>query len=159
MFRTLDQFGVTYVIVGGLAATVYGASRVTFDIDVVPAWTNANLGRLAAALASMQAQLRVPGQVDAVDFPIDVAALRRFEVSTWRTAFGDLDVIIGIPTRERGVLRGYAQLKAGSRSQEAFGVVIRIASLDDIIESKAALARDVDLVALPELHRLRDEQR
>ena len=30
------------------------------------------------------------------------------------------------------------------------------ADLDDVIESKQALAREADLVALPELYRLRD---
>jgi predicted nucleotidyltransferase len=38
------------------------------------------------------------------------------------------------------------------------GVTVRLASLDDIIESKRFADRDKDREALPELERLRDER-
>lgn len=157
IFRSLEDAKVTYVVVGGLAGTVHGAQRVTFDIDIVPDWTAANLRRLATALQSMGARLRVPGLPEPVDFPIDEASLRGFEVSTWRTKLGDLDVVMGTPT-SAGRLRDYRGLKANSDTVVAFGVTILVAGLDDIIESKATLGREPDLVALPELHRLRDER-
>jgi hypothetical protein len=125
------------------------------DIDLVPEWTDANLARLASALREAGAELQAPEATELMGFPIDVRSLRQFEVSTWRTPLGDLDVIIGTPTASRGVLARYETLAARATRREAFGATILVANLSDVIESKQALAREADLVALPELHRLR----
>ena len=154
LLRTLDEHGVRYVIVGGLAAAAQGAGRVTFDIDVVPDWSTENLERLGNALQALNAKLRVPDSSDPVGVPLDARSLRGFEVSTWRTDSGDLDVIIGTPTATRGRLAGFDELVDRAHSLEAYGLTILVADLADIIESKEVLAREPDLVALPELRRL-----
>jgi hypothetical protein len=159
LFQVLAAHRVDYVVVGGLAAVIHGAGRVTFDIDVVPDWTAANLDRLAAALTSIDARLRVPGAAEPVTFDISAASLRGFEVSTWRTRLGELDIISGTPRGRGQALADYADLATRAQSRDAFGVTILIADLDDIIHSKQALAREPDLAALPELHRLRDRLR
>ena len=154
LLQLLDRHAVRYVVVGGLAATVHGATRVTFDIDVVPEWTDTNLERLASALRDAAAELQTPDSQAPVALPIDAQSIRQFEVSTWRTRLGDIDVIIGTPTATRGVLARYDALRPRALEREAFGVTILVADLGDIIESKQALGRESDLVALPELHRL-----
>lgn len=53
------------------------------------------------------------------------------------------------------MLARYETLEPKALEREAFGVTILVADLSDIIESKQALSRESDLVALPELHRLR----
>ncbi len=159
LLQLLDRHGVRYVVVGGLAATVHGATRVTFDIDLVPEWTDHNLDRLASALREAEAELQAPGAPAPVVFPIDAHSLRQFEVSTWRTRLGDIDVIVGTPTATRGVLARFDTLAPRAVEREAFGVTILVSHLDDVIESKQALGRETDLVALPELHRLRERLR
>lgn len=154
LLQTLEDSGVQYVIVGGLAAAAQGAGRVTFDIDVVPEWSTENLNHLADALRSLNAQLRVPDSVDPIPFPLDARSLRGFEVSTWRTDAGDLDVIMGTPTTVHGRLAGYDDLADRGHRLEAYGLTIIVADLSDIIESKQVLAREPDLAALPELRRL-----
>jgi hypothetical protein len=155
LLQLLDRHAVRYVVVGGLAATVHGATRVTFDIDLVPQWGEDNLDRLASALNEADARLAAPGARAPIPFPIDARSFRQFEVSTWRTPLGDLDVIVGTPTATRGVLARYDVLASRAIERKAFGVTVLVAALDDIIESKQALSRESDLVALPELHRLR----
>lgn len=155
LLQLLDRYAVRYVVVGGLAATVHGATRVTFDLDLVPEWTDENLDRLASALSAAEAELQAPDSRTRIVFPIDAQSLRPLEVSTWRTRLGDLDVIIGTPTATRGVLARYDSLAPRATKRESFGVTILVADLDDVIESKQALGRESDLVALPELHRLR----
>ena len=49
--RALVHGGVEFILVGGAAATVHGSSRLTQDVDVVYGRDDANLERLAAALA------------------------------------------------------------------------------------------------------------
>ena len=154
LLRALEDHAVRYVIVGGLAAAAQGAGRVTFDIDVVPEWSTENLDHLADSLRSLHAMLRVPDSVEPVPFRLDARSLRGFEVSTWRTDAGDLDVIIGTPTAVRGRLAGYDDLMDRGHRLEAYGLTIIVADLSDIIESKQVLAREPDLAALPELRRL-----
>lgn len=161
LLALLDSHGVKYVLVGGLAAIAYGATRATFDIDLVPDWSPENLELLAAALIAADARLRVPDG-DPVDYMITAEmitaeSLRAFEVSTWRTRFGDLDVITGIPTAERGRLAQFPELAGRANAREAFGFTILVADLADIIEAKQALGREPDLASLPELHRIHDQ--
>jgi hypothetical protein len=158
LIEVLDRHNVEYVLVGGLAAVVYGATRLTTDIDVVPKWDGDNHTKLAAALKELHAGLRVPDSDTAVAFPLDVHTFRSFEISTWRTDLGDLDVIIGIPTMKRGQLRGYAELAANGASYDIGGSIVVVGSLDDIVESKTALGRPTDLVALEELRQLQQQR-
>ncbi|MDD9984031.1 MAG: hypothetical protein OXU81_22185 [Gammaproteobacteria bacterium] len=154
----LDRHGVAYVLVGGLAAVAHGATRATFDIDIdiVPRWETDNLDALAGALRAANARLRVPGAERPVEVPLDGSTLSHYEVSTWRTDYGDIDVVVGTPTRVRGQLASFDDLAANAKARSAFGVVILIADLNDIIESKEALDREPDRTALPELRQLRD---
>ena len=159
LIRTLDDHAVSYVVVGGVAAAMHGSARGTLDLDITPLWTSPNLDRLADALTSMGAKLRAEGPEPAprelVDYPISGTALANFEVSTWRTRYGDLDVVVGTPTTA-GPLSGYRDLTVGAAQVTAYGITILAAGLDDLIEAKRALRRTPDLSALPELYRLRD---
>lgn len=56
--KVLNEEGVAYVIVGGLAAVIHGSPLPTSDVDVVPDATDANLERLARALQRLDAKLR-----------------------------------------------------------------------------------------------------
>jgi hypothetical protein len=158
LLALLAAHEVRYVIIGGVAAIVHGASRATFDIDIVPEWTAENLDRLADALREADARLRLLDGAEPIAFPIDANSLRHFEVSTWRTSLGDLDVIVGSPTARRGELADYAALRERAAERHAFGLTIFVADLADVIESKRALSRAPDLAALPELDRLYEHQ-
>jgi hypothetical protein len=92
-----------------------------------------------------------------VSFPLDPGLVGSSELSTWRTDHGDLDVIIGIPTHAKGVLRNFEALLEHANGVEAFGLTVFVAGLDEIIESKQATGRGTDLQALPELIELRDQ--
>ena len=155
----LDRHGVAYVLVGGLAAVAHGAPRATFGIDIVPRRELDNLQALAAALRAANARLRVPGVAEPLDVPLDGSTFGRYEVSTWRTSHGDIDVIVGTPKRDGGQLAPFDELAARAHRRRAFGVAILVADLDDIIEAKEALDREPDRMALPELRELRDRLR
>jgi hypothetical protein len=59
MLTTLDRHAVAYVVIGGMAAAMWGADLPrTTDVDIVPAPEHDNLERLAAALAELGARLR-----------------------------------------------------------------------------------------------------
>ena len=156
---TLDEHGVAYLVIGGLGATLYGAERVTQDIDVLPRTDAENLSRLAAALRDLGAFLRVGGLTDdearALPVVIDGQSLAATEVTTWRTEAGDVDVLATI-RGEHGERRQFADLVGRSNETVVTGVTIRVAALQDIVESKRFAGRDKDREALPELERLLD---
>jgi hypothetical protein len=53
--RTLREGGVEFAVVGGLAAVLNGAPVNTFDLDIVPARTEANVAKLLGVLETLDA--------------------------------------------------------------------------------------------------------
>ncbi|MDY7041975.1 MAG: nucleotidyl transferase AbiEii/AbiGii toxin family protein, partial [Chloroflexota bacterium] len=49
ILRTLESIGAPYVIIGAFAGTVYGITRVTYDIDIVVELSERHIEALAAA--------------------------------------------------------------------------------------------------------------
>ncbi len=151
--RALNDHGVSYVIVGGIAAIAHGYSGATFDADVVPGIARANLANLVRALASLEAQsLAASGEVLEIETPppsLSASTIR--DRLTWHfaTSAGRLDVMLVID----GV-GGYRELQRRAEQRTPDGVTMLIADLDDIIESKEAVGRPKDLRALDELRRL-----
>lgn len=153
----LDRFGVQYLLVGGVGALMHGATRPTRDFDSLPLTTNENLGRLAAAMKELNARLRVEGMSDgearALPLPLDALSLARMDISTWRTDAGDLDVLTAIPTRVGGRVT-YEELASRAERVRIGDVVVQVAALIDIIESKEWADRPKDREALVELREL-----
>lgn len=155
MFRMLNEEGVDYVVLGGFAAILRGSPVTTRDLDVIPDRASANLDRLGRALTRMNARIRIEG--DSVPAKIDGPFLANMpQMLNLVTDFGDLDLTF-TPAGSAG---GYAGWQSHATNEVvADGLTVRVASLDDIIDSKRAANRPKDLMALPYLESLRDELR
>jgi len=147
VLERLNREQVEYVLVGGLAAVVYGVTLVTRDVDVCLPFTEDNLHKLERALAGLhpvhrQTPEQLPFSV-AEDFP------RRLENMYLRTDLGVLDClseIKGIGNYERAYARSVvADLPIGP---------CRILELAALIESKQALDRTQDKLALIQLREI-----
>lgn len=117
-FGALSRFEVEFVLVGGLAAQARGATRVTRDLDICPAWTTENLERLAAALKQLGARIKIgEGSIDTLEVALDAKTISNLKIGAWRTVAGDIDVLLGIPSVSRFELARYqrAGQRAGSR--------------------------------------------
>jgi len=158
IIECLGRFGVDYLLVGGIGAQLHGAARPTLDFDSLPSTSKENLGRLAEAMRELNARLRVEGLSDeearALPLPLDADSLARMDISTWRTDAGDFDVLTAIPTRGGG-RASYDQLAGRAERVQVGSVVVWVASLEDIIESKEWADRPKDREALVELRELR----
>lgn len=152
--KCFDRHHVEYLIVGGVAATLHGAARPTGDFDSLAATSSQNLTRLADALKELGAYLHVEGLSDdearALVVPIDAIMLGNMDISTWRTAAGDIDVLTALPTRDGG-RHFYPDLAARASQANIGDVTVAVASLSDIIDSKTWANRPKDHQALPEL--------
>lgn len=155
----LGRHGVEYLIVGGVAARAYGATRETKDFDCLVRRAKENLERLAAAMRELNARLRVEGLSDAeaAQLPtrVDALTLNAMEISTWTTDAGDLDVLVYLPGQD-GARRPYEDLAVDARRLDYDGVAVQVAGLGDIIASKEWANRPKDREALPELRALLD---
>jgi len=150
MLDVLNRHGVRYVLIGGLAAAIHGSPFVTVDVDVTPASDSENLERLSTALRALDAEVRADGETFAFDH--DGESLGRNAIWNLTTAFGDLDLAL----RPSGTA-GFDDLTRDAVDLEVLGVVVRVASLADVVRSKAAAGRSKDAAQLPLLRRLLEE--
>jgi predicted nucleotidyltransferase len=154
ILRVLDRHGVRYVLVGGLAAVLHGATHVTTDVDVVPEDAQANLERLSEALRELHARIRTTGEPHGIPFDHSVESLSRVRVWNLQTSMGDLDI-----TFQPSGTRGYDDLRRDVVTMEIRGVEVPVASLADVVRSKEAAGRARDRAVLPALRELLARQR
>jgi hypothetical protein len=143
----LNDAGVAYVIVGGIAVAAHGVVRATRDLDLVPAPDLANLDLLAGTLSELGAE-------HPVDESLTGTSLARPLSFKLATRYGDVQVFNRMPA-----IPPYAQLRTAAVSVELGDrTIATVCSLADLRDMKIASGRPRDLVdvaELDELHRRR----
>lgn len=161
--QTLHRHGVECVVVGGIAARLHGASHQTEDFDLVARYDVDNLRRLAAAMRELGAYIRTDGYLDeatreASKRLVHEEHLARTEITTWNSDAGQFDVLRNIPDVD-GARQSYEDLAERATEATYGGIVVRLATLDDIVASKEWADRPKDHLALPELYSMQQQQR
>jgi transcriptional regulator with XRE-family HTH domain len=147
----LDAHDVAYVVIGAQAARFHGWDGHTSDSDVTPALDAANLDRLGAALADLEARPETERLGRSIPEAITADWLDAYGSVTFATRIGRIDVVLrpaGVGDYERLVVRAVDGVLDGRR--------VRFADLIDVILSKRAAGREKDHDQLPELWRLYD---
>jgi len=152
ILEALVRHGVDFVVVGGLAGVAHGSAYNTRDVDVAYARTSENYERLEAALAELGATLR--GAPEGLPFVADAATLHAGLNFTFDTEHGSLD-ILGEPS---GAPR-YDEMRSAGMDTPAWGLTVRVASLDHLIAMKEAAGRPKDLLMASEYRVISDELR
>jgi len=127
VFASLQRNDVRYVVIGGIAAVLYGVPRATFDLDILIEPTVENAQRLLDALLDLKfgtAEMTNAEEVAAMEITIFTDRVR-------------LDVQTATPglTFENA----WANRVNMSYKDQSFYVI----SLDDLVRSKMAAGRDV----------------
>lgn len=152
LLGVLREGGVEFIVVGGVAATVHGAARLTEDLDVVYSRTDDNLTRLARCLAGHTPYLR--GAPPGLPFRWDEETLKRGLNFTLTTDLGALDLL--------GEIAGdgtYDSLLPDTRIVRSFGIEFRCLNLARLIQVKRAAGRPKDFDAISELEALYEQGR
>jgi hypothetical protein len=145
LLEALNERGVKFVVIGGVAVGAHGYPRATADLDVVPDPDPENLDRVVSALDALDATLPTVGG-RSFDPNGDAGAIRRGGNVTADTRFGGLDVI----QLARGV-PSYSTLDQDAVESDLLGVSVRICSLDRLREMKEAQDRPQDQADLENL--------
>jgi len=144
LLRGLTEGGVDFVVIGGVAVILQASPRFTKDLDICYAPDNENLDRLGAVLIELGAKLR---EVDEdLPFVPDGHTLRRTQILTLTTSDGGIDLLVdpdGSP--------GYPTLRRRASEIDIDGILVRVASIDDLISMKRAAGRPQDVVDLESL--------
>jgi hypothetical protein len=154
--RALNDAGVPFLVVDGLAVNAHGYGRVTFDVDVVIRLTPDSIRNAFRALAAIGYHPAVPitaeqfGDADlrnSLRQAKDMAVLK-FWSDTHRET--PLDVFVTEPFP-------FDEEYSGAYIQEsAPGLPVRIVCFDTLIRMKQAAARPQDLADISELRFIRN---
>jgi predicted nucleotidyltransferase len=150
LLAALRSARVEFIIVGGVAATIHGSSRLTQDIDLVYERSDENLDRLVKALEGLEPYLR--GAPRGLPFEWSARTLRQGLNFTLTTTVGDIDLLGEITGGG-----GYEQLLAHAVDVSLFGSTYRCLDLEWLIRTKRAAGRPRDLEVIAELEALREE--
>jgi len=129
VFRSFQKHNVKYVIIGGIASTLHGVPRATFDLDILIEATPDNAKRLLDAL---------------LDSGLGTASLTTAEdlLSHEITIFKDR-VRIDVQTSTPGV--SFQDVWQRRKIMNYHGQEFYVLSKNDLISSKRAAGREVDL--------------
>lgn len=152
LLQRLTEREVDFVVVGGVAVILQASPRFTKDLDICYAPEQANLDRLGAVLIELGARLR--GVDEDLPFVPDGRLLRHTQILTLTTVDGGLDLLV-----EPDGSPGYPALRRRADQIDVDGIVVRVASVEDLIAMKRAAGRPQDLVDLEALELARRRRR
>lgn len=153
----LSAAGAEFVIVGGVAAALHGGSRVTFDLDVVPSLQFEPWQRSVDFLWSLGARPRIPEPLERLR---DVDLVRQWREEkgmlalNFRTTDGRTEVDLLVSESDR-----FEELHNRAVAVPLQGRILRVASIDDLIEMKQRAARPQDLLDVAELQNIKSRSR
>ena len=151
ILRTLSEYKVDFIVVGGVCAVLHGAPMATFDLDVVHSRSTDNLKRLLSALHTLDAYYRDrPGQ----RLQPKLSHLASPGHQLFLTRFGPLDILGTIGNR-----LSYSDLITGTIQLQLDDLEVRILTLESLIDTKRAAGRDKDKAVLALLNQTLEEKR
>jgi predicted nucleotidyltransferase len=150
ILRILVEYGVDFIIVGGVSAVLHGVPITTFDLDLVHSRNSDNIGRLLSALHDLDALYR--GQEDR-RFTPGSAHLASPGHQLLMTRFGPLDLLGTI-----GTDHGYEDLIENTTELSVSGLHLRVLNLETLIEVKEEVGHEKDKVVIPILKRTLEEK-
>jgi predicted nucleotidyltransferase len=154
IFRGLNQAGIDYLVVGGLAVNFHGIPRMTYDLDLMLLLEPENILKMVDRLTQWGYRPRAP--VDPRDLAdvaqrrawVEEKGLKAFSFANPSSPIGEIDLVIEMPIP-------YEQLKSRAILINVEKVEIPVIALDDLIRVKKKSGRQQDLRDLDNLEKIR----
>jgi hypothetical protein len=129
VFASFESHGVEYVVIGGIAAVLHGVPRATFDLDVL-------------IEASLENSRRIVEALRAAGFGTATMITPEELLANEITIFQDR-VRLDVQTSTPGL--NFAEARSRRVSMEFQGQTFYVLSREDLIASKRAAGRQIDL--------------
>ncbi|TAN61504.1 hypothetical protein EPN18_06590 [bacterium] len=158
IFKKMNERGIRYIVVGGIAVNLHGIPRMTYDVDLLLDLEDENIKKFLRLLKTWGFKPKVP--VDIMDFAdgkkrddwIKKKNMKAFNLVNTEWAISEIDVVIDSPVDYES-----GQKKAG---QIMFnGVSIPVIGIDDLIKMKAKADRQQDKADIRYLRKLKNEKK
>lgn len=148
LINKLIESEVDFVLIGGLAASAYGSTYVTYDLDVCALLTPENIQKLRSSLVDIHPQHRmmIPKK-SFMEIPDDLGGINNLYLSTDAGVLDLISNVIGIGD--------FSEVSKSAVEISVFGNKCKIISLDDLIKCKKTLKRPKDLLVAAELEAIR----
>ena len=150
IFEALDRGDVEFLVIGGVAVGFHGFVRGTKDVDIVPNPELENLERLAAMLATLDAQIEGAEEFKGEELPEALALGGNWVL---RTRLGRFDIMQWI-----GDDPLWEKLSPTAIEAEIGGLPVKFASYDNLVSLKEQAGRPQDLIDLQRLREARGEE-
>ncbi len=158
LLNTLTAQSVDFVLVGGMAVQLHGYMRMTYDIDLVLAMSDENLTRFIGTAKEL-------GFIPVIPVPIE-ALKDANQIERWYREKGMLAFALREPTLGGSVVDvlvrpdvSYESLVVDAVDAQLFGRVVKVASIDHLLEMKRIANRpkdQLDIIALEKIKRGED---
>jgi Nucleotidyltransferase of unknown function (DUF6036) len=139
ILQDLNEAGIRYVLIGGIALIRHGVVRATRDVDAVFDPDPENVDRIRALIARWGATRPDGSPVP----PRGISGGRSIHLAT---PHGDLDLVT-----EKLAAANFDQLLARAEIRTVDGIEAPICSLADLVAMKRAVGRERDLADLADL--------
>jgi hypothetical protein len=144
LLKRLLESNLDFVIVGGFAGVVHGATQVTQDLDVCLVIDEDKIQLLRQCLSDIDPRHRMRPQKESfLDIPDSIDNLKNIYLET---DLGVVDLMSEIPG-----LGDFQRVKKGALEIQLFGLPCWVMGLDDLIKVKKNLSRAKDMALYQEL--------
>ncbi len=156
IMRALNENGVRYVLVGGMAVVAHGHGRMTHDVDLVIQLERENILRAFAALSGLGYQPRIPVTAEAFADPgnrrrwIDEKDMTVLSLYSDRYRTTLVDIFVHEPF-------DFDDVFAHAHTTDVEGITVRFVDLRTLIRMKEAAGRPIDLDDVHHLKLLQED--
>jgi predicted nucleotidyltransferase len=152
LLRRLSDADIRFILVGGLAVNAWGYLRATRDVDVVPEPSPGNLAKLDALLRELDGKVEVGERL--LEGSAIATFLRTGDRTLVATELGHVDVLQGLPQ-----IPPFEALDGKATPVDIDGAVVRVCSLEQLLDMKRASDRPRDKDDLEALEAAQGEGR
>lgn len=161
IFRELEERGVKYLVVGGLAVNFHGYDRVTGDLDILVGFDRKNLEKFIAAIKSLGWRPRLPVSLEAFADSKKRASWIREKGMKVFTLYNPKKEAEHVDVMTEDFL-DFDKAYQDKKMISARDIQIPLVSIPDLIRLKKIAGRErdkIDIMALKEIQELNQSEK
>ena len=152
LLNKLSDNNFEFILIGGFAASVYGSSYVTHDLDVCAVLTPGNIEKLRNILSDLHPKHRITvNKPSFLEIPEKLEGINNLYLETDAGVLDFISNVIGVGD--------FLELSKNAIEIKIFGRICKIISLDDLIKTKTTLKRPKDILVAEELEIIRKKEK